>query len=120
MSALWPPNHKLNAVRLRGGSDIDGDPVSIAVTGVTQDEPIDGLGDGDTSPDAVVGATPSEVLVRAERSGRGDGRVYVISYAVSDGHGGSCSGSWRVAVPHDQGKGSIAVDSGQTFNSFGT
>ena len=48
--------------------------VTVTVTGVTQDEPINGSGDGDTSPDAVLQG--GAALVRAERSGNGTGRVY--------------------------------------------
>ena len=119
-STLWPPNHRLVTVTLSGGSDIEGGPVTIKVTGVTQDEPVNGLGDGDTGPDAVAGASLNQVSVRAERSGTGDGRVYVVSYTASDPDGGSCSGTIVVTVPHDQGKGSTAVDSGQAYNSFGS
>lgn len=115
---LWPPNHKLVPVTISGATDPDGDPVSVTITGVTQDEPLNGLGDGDTSPDAVAGSSSNQVLLRAERSGRGDGRVYVISFTASDGRAGTCQGSITVGVPHDQ-SGAPAADSGQTVNSFG-
>lgn len=119
-ATLWPPNHKLVAVSLSGGTDPDGDPVTITVTGVTQDEALNGLGDGDTAPDAQVGAAPNQVLLRAERSGTGDGRIYRIAYTASDGHGGTCSGTVTVGVAHDQGQGATAVDSGLVVNSFGS
>ena len=35
---LWPPNHDLRLVTLSGGSDPDGDPVTITITGVTSNE----------------------------------------------------------------------------------
>ena len=69
VSVLWPPNHNLRAVRIHGGSDIDGDSLSITITGVTQDEPVDGLGDGDTSPDAAVGATPAKCSSELNEAG---------------------------------------------------
>ena len=119
VATLSPPNHKLQLVKLAGGSDVDGDAVTIKVTGVTQDEPVNGQGDGDTGPDAVAGAATNQVSVRAERGDKGDGRVYRIAYVASDGKGGTCSGTWDVAVPKSQGKGATAVDSGQTVNSFG-
>lgn len=115
---LWPPNHKLRAVTLSGATDADGDPISWTVTGITQDEVTNGLGDGDTPIDAVIDAGPN-VQVRAERSGLGDGRVYRIAYTVSDGRGGSCTGVAKVGVPHDQSPtGVVPIDSGAVFNSL--
>jgi hypothetical protein len=69
-------------------TDPDGDPVAIAITEIAQDEPPDGLGDGDTCPDAV-GVGTGIAALRVERSGtqaaRGDGRVYHIRFTASDG-----------------------------------
>lgn len=114
---LWPPNHKLLAVGIVGVTDPDNDQVAITVTGVTQDEPVNGLGDGDTSPDAVLQGV--QVLVRAERAGAGNGRVYHVSFTASDGLsiGGECSGSVTVCVPHDR-KSSTCGDGGPLFNSL--
>lgn len=118
-TSLWPPNHKLVPVTLTGGTDPDGDPVTITITGVTQDEAIDGLGDGDTSPDAQVGSSSDQVLLRAERSGTGDGRVYRIAFTGSDPAGATCSGEVTVGVPHNQGPKGSPVDSGLVVDSFG-
>lgn len=113
---LWPPNHKLTTVAIRGVSDPDNDPVSIKITAITQDEPVNGLGDGDTSPDGF-GIGGNQAQLRAERSGTGNGRVYVIAFTADDGKGGTCSGNVKVGVPHDQGKGAIAIDDGQNYDS---
>jgi uncharacterized repeat protein (TIGR01451 family) len=115
---LWPPNHKLKRVSLAGATDADGDPLTWVVNGVTQDEPTNGLGDGDTPIDAVLG-TGNQLEVRAERSGLGDGRVYRIAFTVTDGRGGSCTGIATVGVPHDQSPtGRTPIDSGGAFNSL--
>jgi hypothetical protein len=119
-SVLWPADQSLRQVALRGATDVDGDAVLLRVTAVTQDESVNGLGDGDKSPDAVAGPEPNQVALRAERSGMGDGRVYSVTYVVSDGRGGECSGVVKVGVPVHQGKGSLAIESAQSFNSFGT
>jgi hypothetical protein len=115
---LWPPNHRLELITLKGATDPDGDPLTTTVTGVTQDEPLDGLGDGNTSPDAIRSPTSNQVYLRAERSGLGDGRVYRISFEVTDGRGGSCTGTTIVGVPHDQGAQSTPIDSGGVFVDF--
>jgi uncharacterized repeat protein (TIGR01451 family) len=115
--SLWPPNHKLQLVSVTGATDPDGNPLTTTVTGVTQDEPLNELGDGNTSPDAFPGPSSNQALIRAERSGLGDGRVYVLSVSVSDGLGGECTGTATVSVPHDQ-SGRPAVDSGQAYTDF--
>jgi len=117
-SILWPANHQLRQVGLVGATDPDGDAVTITITGVTQNEPTDGLGDGDSSPDATPGGSSNTVMLRAERSGLGDGRVYQVSFTASDGHGGTCSGTTTVGVPHDPG--TAPVDSGLSVNSLGS
>jgi hypothetical protein len=116
---LWPPNHKFVVVTLSGATDPDGDKTTLTITGVTQDEALNGLGDGDTAPDAAtVAGSTDQVQLRAERSGTGDGRVYRISFTVSDGKD-KCTGTVLVGVPHDQ-SGDPAVDTTSVVvNSFG-
>ncbi len=114
---LWPPNHKFVLRTLTGAFDIDGDAVVTTILKVTQDEPLDALGDGKTSPDARPGPTGDQVELRAERSGTGDGRVYRISFQVEDGRGGECTGTALLGVPHDQ-RGDPAVDSGDVYEDF--
>lgn len=113
-SALWPPNHKLMPVGIAGVKDPDNDQVDITVLDVTQDEPINGLGDGDTSPDAVIQG--NTLLLRAERAGDGNGRTYHVIFRADDSFGESCVGSFTVIVPHDRNGGS--TDDGQQFNSL--
>jgi hypothetical protein len=98
-TALWPPNHKMREVRILGVSDADGDPVTIQARSIQQDEPVEGLGDGDRAPDA----TLAPIQVRSERSGLGNGRVYWIEFTASDGRGASCTGTVKVCVPHEEG-----------------
>jgi WD40 repeat protein len=110
-------NHEFELVTLSGATDPNGDPLSISVTGVTQDEPVLTNGD-DTAPDAQSAAASEQVYLRAERNPKGDGRVYRIAYVVSDGEGGTCSGTVTVTVPRKRGE--AAVDSGTTHDSFTT
>jgi len=121
-ATLWPPNHKYVKVSVGGVTDADGDPVVITITGLTQDEPLNGLGDGDTCPDAA-GVGSSTAMLRAERAGTpkvpGDGRVYHVSFTASDGRGGTCGGTVLVCVPHDQRPGATCVDQGPRFDSTG-
>lgn len=117
---LWPPNHKFADVSVVGATDPDGDPITVTITNIAQDEPLDGPGDGNTCPDAS-GVGTDVASVRAERSGTkttsGDGRVYHISFAAEDGRGGACSGTVQVCVPHDSQPGGACVDQGPVFDS---
>ena len=113
---LWPPNHRLVPISIIGVNDPDGDEVTLSITGITQDEPVNGLGDGDTSPDGF-GVGTAQAEIRVERSGRGNGRVYYISFTADDKKGGTCSGQVIVGVPHDQGKGRIPMNDGQIYDS---
>lgn len=112
---LWPPNHKLVPIGITGVSDPNNDQVTITVTSVTQDEAINDLGDGDTSPDAVIQG--DSVLLRAERAGGGNGRVYEVIFSANDASGGSCMGSVSVCVPHDR-QAATCVDDGQFYNAL--
>jgi hypothetical protein len=115
---LWPPNHKFVSVNLLGVTDPDGDPVTITIDSIFQDEPVDSFGDGRFSPDgAGVGAATAEL--RAERSGTkkvpGNGRVYHIGFTAKDGNGGACSGEVPVGVPHNRNVDPI--DGGALYDS---
>src|SRR5918995_4271705 len=117
VATLKAQGHRFKPVTLSGATDGDGDALTYAITGVTQDEATNGLGDGDTPIDAMRTDDPATNLLRAERSGTADGRVYEIAYTVSDGQGGTCTGTALVGVPHDE-SGAVAVDSGVRFNSL--
>jgi hypothetical protein len=114
-SVLWPPNHRIVDITIQNIIDPDGDPLTIRITSIHQDEPTRGQGMGDQSPDGF-GIGTSTAQVRAERAGAGDGRVYHIDFTANDGRGGECTGEALVSVPHDQ-RGAPAVDSGATFDS---
>lgn len=57
---LTTANRRFVAITLDGGTDPDGDPVTIAVDGVTRDEPVESCGDA-TSPDAIDGSSHDPV-----------------------------------------------------------
>lgn len=98
---LSPANHVLTDVSI-AVPDPDGDTVALTVTGIRQDEPVDGDGDGTTCPDAD-GVGTDTARLRAERADGGDGRVYHVAFTADDGRGGTCTGEALVCVPHDAG-----------------
>ena len=116
VETLWPPNHKFVPIDILGVTDPDGDALAITIDSIYQDEPVDGPGSGNTSPDGRgIGTATAEV--RAERAGGGNGRFYHIGFTADDGNSGSCSGVVLVGVPKSQGKKGAPVDDGPQFDS---
>jgi murein DD-endopeptidase MepM/ murein hydrolase activator NlpD len=113
---LWPPNHQMQRVTIEGVVDLEGDPVTVTITGITQDEPVTDKG-SQRSPDGE-GVGTSEARLRAERSpGSHDGRVYQITFTATDDRGNSSTGRLRVCVPHDPSPNTVCIDDGQAYNS---
>jgi len=96
---LWPPDHKLVQVAMVTADGGLSGLVSLVVTG-TSNEPENGLGDGDTAPDIVI--TGGTVLLRAERSGTGTGRIYTITAIATDGAGNTMTTVTTCTVPRDK------------------
>ena len=113
---LWPPNHKFVGALITGVTDSDGDGIMITITAIAQDEPVVGVGDGATCPDGG-GVGLAAVRLRAERSGRGDGRVYHVGFRAADGAGGFCDGEVQVCVRHDRRPGGRCGDQGALHDS---
>jgi endo-1,4-beta-xylanase len=97
--ALRPPNHKMVPVKLSYNINDNCDPCLVPTITITSNEPVNGTGDGDTSPDWQV-IDAHHVMLRAERSGNGTGRIYTITLTVTDSAGSSTSSSVTVSVPH--------------------
>jgi hypothetical protein len=117
---LWPPDHGLVDVGLsidaRDACDAESPTVQITIT--SDEDPLSGGkgAKGTHCPDAVLDADYA-VDLRAERSGSGDGRVYVISIAATDSSGNVGVCSVPVTVPHSRKRDGVAVDSGQWFDA---
>ena len=102
-NSLWPRNHKLRPVVISVDvTDICDASVDCQIVSVTSNEPINGLGDGNTAPDFVVTGDLT-VDLRAEASGPGSGRIYTITVQCTDDSGNSATSEVTVTVPHDQG-----------------
>ena len=104
-NVLWPPNHKMVPVTV--GVSVSNRCPAVPVcqiSSVRSNEPVNGLGDGDTAPDWEITGAALTVRLRAERSGQGSGRVYTITVSCTEGAGHNETGTTTVQVPHDQGK----------------
>lgn len=127
-SALSQRRDEMALITLSGATDPDGDTLAYHIDGVSQDEYMTGVGD-DTFPDAALtaaGADSNQVLVRSEANPQFNGRVYRIAYTVSDGQGGSCSGTAgpggtttaKVSVPRKKGMSAIDDGDATSWDSF--
>ena len=117
---LWPPNHKMvNISATVVVNDIcDPDP-SWTLLSIESNEPEEGPGkknypdiEGDEP-----GTDDTEFKLRAERLGNGDGRIYTITYQVTDVSGNANSLNATVVVPHDMGK-PLALDPNESSKTF--
>ncbi len=103
-SVLWPPNHRMVNVTI--SYDVTDNcplPPGSCILTVTSNEPVLGHGSGHTSPDWIV-VDDHHVLLRAEREGGGNGRIYTITITCTDSGGNSSTEQVEVTVPHDQGR----------------
>jgi uncharacterized repeat protein (TIGR01451 family) len=103
-SVLWPPNHRM--VNVTVSYDVTDNcplPPGSCTLDVTSNEPVLGHGSGHTSPDWIV-VDDHHVLLRAEREGNGNGRVYTTTITCTDSGGNSSNEQVEVTVPHDQSR----------------
>ncbi len=98
---LWPANHKM--VRFFPVVTVSDacDPSPTVTLKVTSSEPDDGTGDGNTSGDIVI-HSPTDVELRAERSGNGPGRTYTLVWTATDDSGNFKNFTAVVTVPHSK------------------
>ncbi|MBI3195756.1 MAG: HYR domain-containing protein, partial [Ignavibacteriae bacterium] len=105
-ASLWPPNHKMKDISASFTASDNSGTATVVLTSITCSEPDNGLGDGDTPDDiqdASYGTADTQFKLRAERSGRGNGRVYTITYSATDASGNSSTCVSTVTVPHNPG-----------------
>jgi hypothetical protein len=99
-NALKPPNHKMVPVTVAVSATDSCDAAPVCkLTVVTSNEPENGPGDGNTSPDWEL-TGPLTVSLRAERAGNGGGRVYTLAVECTDATGNAAQGTTTVSVPH--------------------
>jgi len=99
-NVLWPPNHRMVPVTLFPSvSDTCHAAQSCQIIWVTSNEPVNGIGDGDTAPDWQITGDLT-VNLRAERSGKHSGRVYTIMVQCTDGFENNTTKTMTVTVPH--------------------
>jgi len=82
----------------------------VRLVSIFSNEQDNGKGDGNTSndiQDAEFGTDDRSFLLRAERSGKGKGKIYTIIYSATDFSGNSSNDTSFVTVNHNRGKGKM-------------
>jgi subtilisin-like proprotein convertase family protein len=100
---LWAPNHAMVdvAVNYDAADNCSASAPVQTTLSVASNQPVEGGGDGTTSPDWVV-IDNRHVRLRAERSGTLVNRVYTITVQAVDGAGNTTTRTVQVVVPHDR------------------
>jgi hypothetical protein len=114
---LWPSNHKMVPVFIEY---ITQDNCNISTTDIyiSTNEPENSIGDGNHEPDWEI-IDEHNVLLRAERSGTGNGRKYYITIRVVDDSWNYTERQITILVPHDNGKITEEfIESNQRVNKF--
>jgi streptogramin lyase len=118
--AMWPPNHAyMNftvasmVASVTDNCNTSLTAANVKIIAVTSDEPENAIGDGDgnTVDDMVIALDCMSVMLRKERAGALNGRVYTITLQVDDGNGNSTTADFQVQVTHDMA-GYPAIDDG--------
>jgi len=104
-NVLWPPNHQMVPIHIDYNTSDTCSSGGTCVLSVRSNEPVNGLGDGDTSPDWSI-VDEHNVMLRSERSGSGSGRVYTITIDCTDGAGNHTIKTVTVNVPTSHGAAS--------------
>jgi hypothetical protein len=100
-NTLWPPNHQYVTVTPTiAVTDACAATTTVKLLTVTSNEPDYGLGDSDMPNDIVINMDGT-ISLRAERSSKGTGRVYTITYQAVDIGGNRVTATARVTVPHN-------------------
>lgn len=104
-SVLWSANHGLVSITASVSvqDNLDLNP-TVELVSITSNEPINGRGDGNTDGDiqgAAFGTDDRQFLLRAERSGNLNDRVYTILYRAHDAAGNTATATATVTVPHN-------------------
>lgn len=107
-NVFWPPNHKMMPVQI---SAVVTDACTTAtwkVVLITCNQPVNGLGDGNTSPDWQITGDHA-VSLRSERSGKYGDRIYTIKIRATDLAGNHSTATTKVTVPKSQSKATPPV-----------
>jgi hypothetical protein len=96
-SQLTQNNHQLVPVTISVSAQDNCGAVRCQIASVTSNEPIEGTGGGDKSPDWIITGDLT-LSLRSERAPKGSGRIYTITVICTDGAGNTATKVVTVSV----------------------
>ncbi|HZG77055.1 MAG TPA: DUF4962 domain-containing protein [Paenibacillus sp.] len=94
-TSIFPPNKKMVDIRATlASNDATSGVATVTLTSIESNEPEEG------SIEAAIGTSTDTFRVKADRNGNGIGRVYTVTYTVTDVAGNMSSAVATVTVPH--------------------
>ncbi len=129
-ATMWPPNHQYQTFNVTdfvssatggcdGSQNLTG---SVVIQKVSSDEPEDNPsgGDGNTLNDIVIAPDCKSVQLRRERDGNLNGRVYTITFKVTDAFGNTATATVKISVPKTNNTPAVdnGAAAGYTVNSL--
>lgn len=122
---VWPPNHQYQTFNVSdfvasasSTCDPNVDASDVYIVSVSSDESDNSTGaDGNTINDIVIAPDCKSVQLRAERDGDLDGRVYTITFKVTDANGNSTTVTATVKVPLNINGNAVNSGVNHTVNS---
>jgi hypothetical protein len=115
--SMWPPNSayttfSLADVCVAAITDQCGGPTTARIDSIYSDE-------GLLASNDIVIQSNTSFMVRSARDGKGNGRVYGITFTVRDAAGNGQQSLCRIFVPHDQ-TATTSTDSGAAYTVTNT
>ncbi len=98
---LWPPNHQMVNVQLKYQATDNCSPFTTILS-ITSNEAQTNTVRGDLPNDWIL-TDAHHIQLRAERAGKGQGRIYTIRVLVTDASGNRDTAEVRVRVPKSDG-----------------
>lgn len=101
---LWPPDGRFVEVTFAVAvADLCDPAPAVALLEVASSEPSGGR-PGAQFQSAATGLDDRLISLRADRSGAGPGRTYLVTYRTTDASGNTATAGAVVLVPHDRGR----------------
>jgi endo-1,4-beta-xylanase len=94
---LANPNGRLRAIEISGEAEDDNEIEDLYLASVESDE----LGGANDIAGERIGSFDTDLFLRAERAGNGNGRVYRLTYVAVDSAGNRATDTATVTVPVD-------------------